>query len=309
MKDRLRDELNLLIDLSKEEKQEKHPEFKPADESRVRTFAGDALKRLYSSAPPVLKAPEDYKPGQVWQTKTYDDGFPSGPLGPKSFVLTYVYEKEGISIGGVPISEEWRFATPSDLVVEPGGGMPSTYDEWVMIELGMETFIPKEAISRYMSEVSDELFAKIQSILSWLDGEDVEREFMDAETTASGPPMEKWAFKDPVTGRAHNVLMGQQIVGQDDPRKKFKELEISALDYLVLPVVKKEQEAWEESREKQSIADINKEIRDIKTMLVGMSEQIRSISKDIEDIIIVNPRKDWINVEKTDSKELRKILH
>ncbi len=299
MKYNLRDELDLLIGLRKGETQEESVDFKLTDKSKVHKLAQETLKKLYRLKLPTLEPPKEYSPGQVWQTKTCDERFPSGPFGPKSFILTTVEkEAEVYEILGVPISEEWRFATPSDLVIGPGGGMPHIYDEWVMIELGMETFIPREAISRYMGEVSDELFAQIQSILSWLDGEEVEREFLDAEKATAenganlGPPMERWVLTDPVTGQKHKVLMGQQIVGKDDPRLVYKRLATEDLYYIILPVVKREKEAWEESIERQSTADI----KDLTALLGKVLEKLEKLENLMLNHINVEKQED---VEKT----------
>jgi hypothetical protein len=249
MKFNLKDELDLLLQLRNENFGQDLPEPKPNDESQSRLLAKKALDRLHAFNPPVLETPSNFSPGQVWQTCVLDRDFPSGPFGPRTFILTNIIKEGDVcEIMGIPVSENWRFAAPQDLVVGPGGGMPALYDEWVMIELHWETFLPEGALSRFVGEVTDELFARIQSLLTWMDGEEVERAFMGVEYAKAenkavlGPPLEKWNIKDPVTGEMHSVLMGQQIVGKDDPRLEYKKLSLEDLNYLVLPMLNREPE-------------------------------------------------------------------
>jgi hypothetical protein len=187
-----------------------------------------ALKASESNMSTAMDKPTEYKIGQVWGLAV--------PSGVKAFVLTYVdNEDDEMIIGGIPLCENWKFATPSDLICAPDDGLPSFCSkEWTMLELGLEIPLPVEAFAIYIGEVSSELFSKIQTLLSWLDGRNVERNFISSPLVAIGKEsagfcVEQWEIKDPVTSELYKVYLGQQIIHKDDPRIKFKETEFEDL--------------------------------------------------------------------------------
>lgn len=320
MKISLKDELDLLRQPRRGKFEEDLPDFKPSDEAKAQDFAREALAKVYATKPFIPQMPPNLKPGQVWQTRTHDKNFPSGPFGPKTFILTNAQKEEDhYEITGVPISWEWRFATPSDLFVGPGEGMPPAYDERIMIELRLETFLPQKELSRYLGEVSEQLFAKIQTLLTWIDGQEVEREFLGPEYVRAenqaplGPPLESWTIKDPVTGQKHQVLMGQQIVGKDDPRLEYKKLSLEDQNYLVLPVVKKEQKLWEESMEKtkseQIFQDILLKLGKLEEKINNLSNEVRSLNHKLDNSVNQTPADKWNeDVPEVPSKALIKIM-
>lgn len=186
-----------------------------------------------------MEKPTEYKIGQVWGIKSNV----AVPFGVKAFVLTYVdNEDDEMIIGGIPLCENWQFATPCDLICAPDDGLP--LKEWTMLELGLEIPLPVETFAIYIGEVSSELFSKIQTLLSWLDGRNIERNFISSPLVAIGKEsagfcVEQWEIKDPVTSELYKVYLGQQILCEDDPRIKFKETEFEDLVPLQSMVMQK----------------------------------------------------------------------
>jgi len=174
---------------------------------------------------------------QIWTTK------PSNQL-----VLLTVVE-EG-ALRAIPISTRWEFAGMEDLIVneeENPLGFKCIFQLWCEFPL------LEESLNRFLGEVSPELFDKVQTLLSWLDGNEVEHEYLgtyveyEVETPWITIPVIHWSFKDPVNGKFHRVVLGQRIRLENDVRNEFRKMVLENIEYLTTPVFEQisQEESWD----------------------------------------------------------------
>jgi len=211
------------------------------DDPQATQWAQESYELFKGKFPVKKSKPEQLKPGQIWTTKPIA-GCPvkPGPLGPKLIFLTVVdQEEEDILIRGIPISDQWQFAGMEDMVILPEES-PLGYR--YMLRPWAEVSILKDSLDEFLGKATPELLARVQTFLSWIDGEEIEYHYLgtlmesEDDTPWDTYPLMKWSFQDPVTKEIHEVLLGQRIRRADDPRAEFRKMELEDIKYLSAPV-------------------------------------------------------------------------
>lgn len=204
------------------------------DEKKFCKFMGQQIQKKPKPEP-------EFAPGQIWITAPIDGT-------PKKFIptsgLTQIFmltvcrnESEGLTLMGVPISEEWLFASHEDMII-CGGKTP--LEELTMLQLWCETYLQVDLMCEYLGDIDPEVFACVQSYLSWRGGEK-----LSLKPIACCLRWEKgWSLYKKTLIRfeiqdnaqpekSHIIEMGTRIIAPTiDPRAKFQKIIAKDLEYI-----------------------------------------------------------------------------
>jgi hypothetical protein len=192
-----------------------------------------------------IKQPEHYAPGQIWTTKV-TEGTPQScqpALGGMKVMLTVARNEQGEkTLMGVPIDEEWLFASSEDLVIEPDH---SPLGSQAMLQLWCEIFLHPKSLNKYLGDINPEVFAGVQSFLDWYGGQKLARkpEYLFLRPDENIPSFKKalirWQVQDNLEPNKFHLLdLGTRIITPIDPRSKYREIVVKEIECLRYPLIK-----------------------------------------------------------------------